>query len=91
MRDSLYDRIGTTYAQTRREDPRVAAQILRALGPSGSIINVGAGTGSYEPRDRFVVAGLRELRRVARRQVLLTFEPFEAHRRRVSPAARLHT
>ena len=50
-----YDRIGTAYASRRREDPRLAAPILDALGPARSVLNVGAGTGSYEPADRFVI------------------------------------
>jgi SAM-dependent methyltransferase len=120
-----YDRIGTTYASTRRTDPRVEARVQAAVGDARTVVNVGAGTGSYEPSDRVVIAvepsramlaqrpadaapavraqaealpfprrvfdvalailtvhhwhelaaGLAELRRVARRQVLLTFEP----------------
>ena len=125
----LYEDIGRSYARTRREDPRIAAEIAACLGPSRSIVNVGAGTGSYEPGDRLVVAvepsaemvgqrqgrscrvvrgvaealpfpdgafdagmavltihhwtdpeaGLRELRRVARRQVVFFFEPLRSH------------
>jgi SAM-dependent methyltransferase len=51
-----YDKIGTTYSATRRPDPRIAARILEALGDAVSVVNVGAGTGSYEPRDRMVIA-----------------------------------
>lgn len=51
-----YDRIGTGYVQQRRPDPRLAALIWDALGDADSIVNVGAGAGSYEPRDRRVVA-----------------------------------
>ena len=51
-----YDRIGVNYAELRKPDPRIAAQIRRALGDARSVINVGAGTGSYEPDDRSVVA-----------------------------------
>jgi SAM-dependent methyltransferase len=119
-----YDRIGRSYAQTRRTDPRVKAQVDAALGGATTIVNVGAGTGSYEPDDRSVVAvepsptmirqrppgrapvvrayaealpfgdatfdaasaiftvhhwrdtqrGLRELARVSRRQVILSFD-----------------
>jgi SAM-dependent methyltransferase len=119
-----YDSIGTTYTRTRRPDPRVAARINAALGDARSVVNVGAGTGNYEPTDRRVVAvepsptmiaqraasaatvvravaeslpfadatfdtslavftvhhwpdperGLRELQRVARRQVFLSFD-----------------
>ena len=56
MADTRYDAIGAGYAATRREDPRIAALIHAALGKAGSIVNVGAGAGSYEPRDRRVVA-----------------------------------
>ncbi|MDP1820508.1 MAG: class I SAM-dependent methyltransferase [Acidimicrobiales bacterium] len=52
----LYDSIGTTYSAVRVEDPRIAAQIHDGLGPGHRILNVGAGTGSYEPLDRTVVA-----------------------------------
>jgi SAM-dependent methyltransferase len=51
-----YDVIGHTYAQRRRADPRIAELIHSALGDSRSVVNVGAGSGSYEPRDRTVVA-----------------------------------
>jgi SAM-dependent methyltransferase len=51
-----YDRIGSGYAARRRADPRLAAVIWEALGDADSIVNVGAGAGSYEPRDRPVVA-----------------------------------
>ncbi len=52
----MYDRIGRGYCRLRREDPRIAAQIVRALGSSSSVVNVGAGAGSYEPTDRKLVA-----------------------------------
>jgi SAM-dependent methyltransferase len=123
-RAELYDRIGATYTTTRRADPRIAARIHAALGDARTVLNVGAGTGNYEPADRDVTAvepsetmiaqrppgaapvvrasaealpfadgsfdaamavlsnhhwpdqpaGLRELRRVARRAVLFTFD-----------------
>lgn len=126
--DDRYDVIGRSYTKTRREDPRVAAQIHSALG-QGSVVNVGAGSGNYEPADRRViavepsvqmirqraghqapvvrgvaeslpftddafdvamavlsihhwpdpVAGLREMTRVAARQVLFFFEQRKAH------------
>ena len=53
---ALYDRIGTGYTTVRGEDPRIATTIWRALGDARTVVNVGAGTGSYEPRDREVVA-----------------------------------
>jgi SAM-dependent methyltransferase len=52
----LYDTIGVGYRNFRRPDPRIAAAILRALGDARTVVNVGAGTGSYEPPDRQVVA-----------------------------------
>jgi SAM-dependent methyltransferase len=55
-RNALYDRIGVTYTATRGEDPRLAAAIHDALGDAVTVVNVGAGTGSYEPADRKVVA-----------------------------------
>jgi SAM-dependent methyltransferase len=51
-----YDTIGVNYAQLRRPDPRIARTIHDALGPARTVLNVGAGTGSYEPRDRQVTA-----------------------------------
>jgi SAM-dependent methyltransferase len=51
-----YDAIGGEYAVTRREDPRLAALIREALGDATTVVNVGAGAGSYEPEDRQVVA-----------------------------------
>ena len=125
----VYDRIGRSYQRTRREDPRIAVQIVDALGEAATVVNVGAGTGSYEPRGRNVVAvepsaemlrqragdaapvvrgvaealpfgdgtfdaalavltvhhwhdpsaGLREMRRVSRRQVVFFFEALHTH------------
>ncbi len=51
-----YDRIGTGYAATRKPDPRVAQRIWTALGDARRVLNVGAGTGSYEPPQCQVVA-----------------------------------
>ena len=51
-----YEQIGHGYARTRREDPRLAARIHTGLGEARTVVNVGAGTGSYEPRDRHVIA-----------------------------------
>ena len=125
---SLYDTIGATYTVTRRTEPRIAAQVWAALGDAQTVLNVGAGTGSYEPPDHDVtavepssimraqrpagaarcvaalaeslpfqdrsfdaamafatvhhwpdpIAGLRELRRVARRVVVFTHDTSEA-------------
>jgi ubiquinone/menaquinone biosynthesis C-methylase UbiE len=54
--EPLYDTIGTTYALTRRTEPRIAEQVWAALGDASTVLNVGAGTGSYEPIDRDVTA-----------------------------------
>ena len=56
MPQTLYDRIGVGYSAYRRPDPRIAARITAALGDARTVVNVGAGTGSYEPADRAVVA-----------------------------------
>lgn len=124
--EPVYDDIGRGYATHRQPDPRIARQVLAALGDAHRVLNVGAGAGSYEPDDgRSVVAvepsavmraqrplgsapcvdgvagalpfaddafdatltvfsvhhwpdqraGLDELRRVAPRNVILTFDP----------------
>lgn len=52
----LYDAIGATYTVTRRTEPRIAERFWAALGDARTIVNVGAGTGSYEPADREVTA-----------------------------------
>jgi DNA-binding transcriptional MerR regulator len=120
----LYDAIGSAYPATRRTEPRIAARVWDALGDARTVLNVGAGTGSYEPPDREVtavepsavmraqrpagaapcvaaaaenlpfedqsfdaamafstvhhwqdpIAGLREMRRVARRVVVFTYD-----------------
>jgi SAM-dependent methyltransferase len=51
-----YERHGRTYASHRRADPRIAARIHEALGDARTVLNVGAGAGSYEPEDRWVLA-----------------------------------
>ena len=51
-----YDVIGRTYTHTRVTDPRIAATIWEALGDARTVVNVGAGTGNYEPPDREVTA-----------------------------------
>ena len=51
-----YDRHGRSYSEHRRTDPRIAAHIQAALGDARTVLNVGAGTGSYEPDDRWVLA-----------------------------------
>jgi SAM-dependent methyltransferase len=51
-----YERHGRTYARNRQPDPRIEARIHAALGDARTVLNVGAGSGSYEPSDRWVLA-----------------------------------
>ena len=128
----LYDAIGATYTVTRRTEPRIAEQVWAALGDARTVLNVGAGAGSYEPPGLDVtavepsavmraqrpagaapciagsaedlpfddqsfdaamafstvhhwqdpIAGLREMRRVARRVVVFTFDSSDTGWRR---------
>jgi SAM-dependent methyltransferase len=56
MSKPTYDELGRGYANSRRADPRLAARIAEALGEARTVLNVGAGAGSYEPVDREVTA-----------------------------------
>lgn len=65
--DVDYGLLGAGYSAHRRPDPHLQARIHAALGPAKSVLNVGAGAGSYEPLDRQVIAvepsaAMRELR-----------------------------
>lgn len=51
-----YEQHGRTYTRFRHADPRIAERIQLALGDARTVVNVGAGAGSYEPRDRWVLA-----------------------------------
>lgn len=51
-----YDTIGLGYSRTRREEPAIRERVFTALGDARTVVNVGAGAGSYEPRDRYVIA-----------------------------------
>jgi SAM-dependent methyltransferase len=53
--NSRYDSIGHGYARTRHEERRFRELIAAALGSARTVVNVGAGAGSYEPRDRYVI------------------------------------
>src|SRR5579862_4360267 len=55
-RMAIYDSIGLNYARFRRPDHRIASAIKAALGDAISVVNIGAGAGSYEPPDRTVLA-----------------------------------
>lgn len=52
----LYDTLGHGYSAARRPDPRIEARIHAAPGDASTVVNVGAGAGSYEPADRTVIA-----------------------------------
>jgi SAM-dependent methyltransferase len=54
--DFDYERGGATYSSQRRADPTIAGLVLDALGDARTVVNVGAGAGSYEPTDRYVLA-----------------------------------
>jgi SAM-dependent methyltransferase len=54
--NALYDKIGINYTELRKPDPRIARIIEQALGDANTILNVGAGTGSYEPGNRQLTA-----------------------------------
>src|SRR3954465_3762807 len=54
--DFDYESLGAAYSERRRTDPRIEARVHAALGDARTIVNVGAGAGSYEPPDRYVVA-----------------------------------
>ncbi|GAB3723584.1 class I SAM-dependent methyltransferase [Amycolatopsis oliviviridis] len=62
-----YAELGRDYARSRRPDPRIAAIVTAALGDARSVVNVGAGAGSYEPGDRDVVAVEPSSRMIAQR------------------------
>lgn len=65
---ALYDSIGLNYLDLRRPDPRIAAVIEQALGPARTVIDVGAGTGSYEPEGRIVTAVEPSLEMIRKRR-----------------------
>jgi hypothetical protein len=82
--DADYGRVGGSYSQYRRPDPRIAARIVAALGDARTILNVGAGAGSFDAAmTTFRVhqwsdlhAGLHEMRRVTRGPIIvLTCDP----------------
>jgi SAM-dependent methyltransferase len=56
MAGTPYDSIGHGYAGSRRPDDRLTTRLREHLGDARSVVNVGAGTGNYEPADRSVVA-----------------------------------
>lgn len=67
MTGTTYDRIGASYSEHRRADPRIAARIEAGLGDARTVLNVGAGTGSYEPADCEVTAVEPSVEMIAQR------------------------
>ena len=51
-----YDKLGQKYSGYRQTDPRIAEYVTKALGDAKTILNLGAGAGSYEPSDKYIVA-----------------------------------
>ncbi|MGH3630114.1 MAG: class I SAM-dependent methyltransferase [Sciscionella sp.] len=76
--DFDYERGGVGYDTVRRADPRIAGQIRRALGNAATVLNVGAGAGSYEPADRHVLAVEPSATMRARRRAAGLFPAIDA-------------
>ena len=68
MTGQLYKGTGTSYSKVRQPDPRIQRLIVASLGDAQSVLNVGAGTGNYEPTDRRVVAVEPSLAMIAQRK-----------------------
>lgn len=66
--DAIYDRIGTNYTVERCTDPKIARQLHAYLQGATSLVNIGAGTGSYEPKDAALVAIEPSIRMIAQRK-----------------------
>lgn len=73
--NALYDKIGLNYANLRQPDARIAKRIEAALGNARTVLNVGAGAGSYEPCDRQVTALEPSNKMIQHRIVFLTYDP----------------
>lgn len=65
-----YEKQEIKYALHRRTDARIAAQVNEALGKAQTVLNVGAGAGSYEPADRYITAVEPSAQMRAQRQKL---------------------
>ena len=66
--NALYDAIGVTYAVTRCTDPQIASQLYPELQGATRIVNIGAGTGSYEPEHVDLVAVEPSMQMIAQRK-----------------------
>ena len=64
----VYQSIGSSYSAARRPEPRIHSLVMRALGDAQSVVNVGAGTGNYEPTDRQLVAVEPSLAMISQRR-----------------------
>lgn len=69
---ALYDTIGINYVELRKPDHRIAAKISQALGTVRTVLNVGAGTGSYEPTDKQVTAVEPSIEMIRKRRASAT-------------------
>lgn len=67
MNNDAYEDLAAGYAKSRRADPRIAVKIEAALGSARSVVNIGAGAGSYEPTDREVTAVEPSIEMIAQR------------------------
>ncbi len=84
-----YDRIGINYSQLRKPDRRIAAAIHEALGSADTVLNVGAGNGSYEPTDREVIAVEPSLAMIRQRSASATAAVVRASAERLPFADRV--
>ncbi|MGB0385176.1 MAG: class I SAM-dependent methyltransferase [Ardenticatenaceae bacterium] len=66
--DAIYDKIGITYSVTRCTDPKIAKQLYSELQGAARIVNIGAGTGSYEPKNVELVAVEPSAKMIAQRK-----------------------
>jgi hypothetical protein len=89
MTAGLSEHLGQTYHQARRADPRIADQLAAAIGDPQSVVNVGAGTGSYEPTGCHVVAvePAAAMRAQRPRQPPRVSPPAPKHSRSMTPAS----
>jgi SAM-dependent methyltransferase len=65
--ESVYDKIGCNYRSTRSADPRISCAVRSQFGAARTVLNIGAGAGSYEPDDIHVVAVEPSLVMIAQR------------------------
>ncbi|NOX52787.1 MAG: class I SAM-dependent methyltransferase [Gammaproteobacteria bacterium] len=66
---TIYDNIGINYSVQRHTDPRIASQLFSELKEATRIVNIGAGTGSYEPENIELVAVEPSSKMIAQRKM----------------------